>query len=149
MGGLGLMVLMISLIRILYLPAAFFNQIFSHYLQAFLLSMLNNCMNNYKNFKDDGLTADWLRDNGINVQTFASTNARTLQAQQAATHLLEQHSAQLDNASKRLLEHFRRCYADNNKRGKITDGLCYSVLNLSARVKRGLYKQRRRQRQAA
>ena len=106
-------------------------------------------MNNYKNFKDDGLTADWLRDNGINVQTFASTNARTLQAQQAATMLLEQHSAQLDNASKRLLEQFRRCYADNNKRGKITDGLCYSVLNLSARVKRGLYKQRRRQRQAA
>jgi hypothetical protein len=149
MGGLGLMVLMTSLIRILYLSAACFNQIFSHYLQAFLLSMLNNCMNNYKNFKDDGLTADWLRDNGINVQTFASTNTKTLQAQQAATHLLEQHSTELDNASKLLLEHFRRCYADNNKRSKITDGLCYSVLNLAARVKRGQYKRNRLKRQAA
>ena len=106
-------------------------------------------MNNYKNFKDDGLTADWLRDNGINSQTFAKTNARTLQAQQAATLLLEQHSTTLDNATKRLLEHFRRCYADNNKRGKITDGLCYCVLNLTTRVKRGEYRRNRRTQQTA
>ena len=106
-------------------------------------------MNNYKNFKDDGLTADWLRDNGINSQTFAKTKSKTLQAQQAATLLIEQHSTELDNATKRLLEHFRRCYADNNKRGKITDGDCYLVLNLATRVKRGLYKQNRRTQQTA
>jgi len=106
-------------------------------------------MNNYKNFKDDALAADWLRDNGINVKTFTKTKARTLQAQQAATLLLEQHSTELDNATKRLLEHFRRCYADSNKRDKITDGDCYRVLNLSTRVKRGLYRLNRRQRQTA
>ena len=106
-------------------------------------------MNNYKNFKDDALTADWLRDNGINVQTFVKTKSKTLQAQQAATLLLEQHNTELDKATKRLLEHFRRCYADNNKRGKITDGDCYRVLNLATRVKRGLYKQNRRTQQTA
>lgn len=113
------------------------------------MSMINNCMNKYKNFKDDALTADWLRDNGINSQTFAKTNARTLQAQQAATMLLEQHGTALDNATKRQLEHFRRCYADNNKRGNITKGDCYRVLNLATRVKRGLYKQNRHTQQTA
>ena len=113
------------------------------------MSLINKCMNTYKNFKDDGLTADWLRDNGINVQTFAKTKSRTLQAQQAATLLIEQHSTELDNATKRLLDYFRRCYADNNKRGKITDGDCYRVLNLATRVKRGEYKRNRRTQQTA
>ena len=106
-------------------------------------------MNNYKNFKDTERTDAWLRSKGINVQTFAKTNSRTLQAQQAATLLLEQHSTTLDNATKRLLEHFRRCYADNNKRGKITVGLCYRVLNLTTRVKRGEYRRNRRTQQTA
>lgn len=106
-------------------------------------------MNNYKNFKDTALTADWLRDNGINSQTFAKTKTLTLRAQQAATQLLEQHSTTLDNATKRLLERFRRCYADNNKRGSITEGYCYSVLNAASGVRRGLYKQDRRKRQTA
>ena len=106
-------------------------------------------MNNYKNFKDTEQTDAWLRSKGVNVQTFAKTNSRTLQAQQAATLLLEQYSTTLDNATKRLLEHFRCCYADNNKRGKITDGDCYRVLNLATRVKRGLYKQNRRTQQTA
>lgn len=106
-------------------------------------------MNNYKNFKDTQQTDAWLRSKGINVQTFAKTKSQTLQAQQAATLLLEQHSTTLDNSTKRLLEHFRRCYADNNKRGKITDGDCYRVLNLDTRVKRGEYKQNRRTQQTA
>ena len=106
-------------------------------------------MNNYKNFKDTQQTDAWLRSKGINVQTFAKTKSLTLQAQQAATLLLEQHSTELDNATKRLLDYFRRCYADNNKRGKITDGDCYRVLNLATRVKRGEYKRNRRQRQTA
>jgi hypothetical protein len=106
-------------------------------------------MNNYKNFKDTQQTDAWLRSKGINVQTFVKTKSKMLQAQQAATMLLEQHSTTLDNATKRLLEHFRRCYADNNKRGKITDGDCYRVLNLATRVKRGLYKQNRRTQQTA
>lgn len=106
-------------------------------------------MNNYKNFEDTQQTDAWLRSKGINVQTFAKTKSKTLQAQQAATQLLNEHNTTLDNATKRLLEHFRRCYADNNKRGKITDGDCYRVLNLATRVKRGEYKQNRRTQQTA
>jgi hypothetical protein len=106
-------------------------------------------MNNYKNYKDTEQTDAWLRSKGINVQTFAKTKSKTLQAQQAATQLLNEHSTTLDNATKRLLEHFRRCYADNNKRSKITDGDCYRVLNLATRVKRGEYKQNRRTQQTA
>ena len=106
-------------------------------------------MNNYKNFKDTEQTDAWLRSKGINVQTFAKTKSKTLQAQQAATQLLNEHGTTLDNATKRLLENFRRCYADNNKRGKITDGDCYRVLNLATRFKRGLYKQNRRTQQTA
>lgn len=106
-------------------------------------------MNNYKNYKDTEQTDAWLRSKGINVQTFAKSKSKTLQAQQAATQLLNEHSTTLDNATKRLLEHFRRCYADNNKRGKITDGDCYRVLNLAIRVKRGEYKQNRRTQQTA
>ena len=106
-------------------------------------------MNNYKNFKDTQQTDAWLRSKGINVQTLAKTKSRTLMAQQAETLLLEQNSTELENATKRLLDYFRRCYADNNKRGKITDGDCYRVLNLATRVKRGEYRQNRRQRQTA
>lgn len=97
-------------------------------------------MNNYKNFRDTEQTNNWLRSKGINVQTFGKTEPRTLQAQQAATMLLEQYGTTLDKATKKLLEHFRRCYADNNRRGRITAGDCYRVLNLATRVKRGEYK---------
>ena len=106
-------------------------------------------MNNYKNFKDTEQTDAWLRSKGINVQTFAKTKPKTLQAQQAATQLLDVYSTTLDKPTKRMLKKFRRCYSDKNKRDRITDGDCYRVLNLAARVKRGEYQDSRRKRQAA
>ena len=106
-------------------------------------------MNYYKNLKDTQKTDDWLRTNGINIKSFTKTKPKTLQAQQAATQLLDMYSATLDKPTKRMLKNFRRCYSDKNKRDRITDGDCYRVLNLAARVKRGEYQDNRRKRQAA
>ena len=106
-------------------------------------------MNNYKNYKDTQQTDDWLRSKGINVKTFTKTKPQTLQAKQAATQLLNEYGDTLDKSTKRMLDYFNRCYADKKKQSKITEGDCFRVLNLAARVKRGEYKDNRRARKAA
>ena len=40
---------------------------------------------------NDGLTADWLRDNGITVRIFNTTDDKLLQAQKTAHTLLTQY----------------------------------------------------------
>ena len=52
-------------------------------------------MKNRKERLDDGLTADWLRDMGITVRMFTTTDDKLLQAQKTAHTLLTQHTNQL------------------------------------------------------
>ena len=47
-------------------------------------------MKNRKELLNDGLTADWLRDNGITVRVFNTADEKLLQAQKTAYTLLTQ-----------------------------------------------------------
>jgi hypothetical protein len=98
-------------------------------------------MNKYKNFMDDGLTADWLRDNGIAVQTFGTTHIRLLQAQQQAHALLTQHSNLLTQNQRTTLETFQHQMAHKKTRIKLKPTAANPILNISSKINRQLFKQ--------
>jgi acetylornithine/succinyldiaminopimelate/putrescine aminotransferase len=105
-------------------------------------------MNKYKNFMDDGLTADWLRDNGISVKTFGTTHIRLLQAQQQAHALLTHHSNLLTQSQRTTLEQFQHEMAHKNTRIKLKPTAANPILNISSKINRQLFKQHRHLAQA-
>lgn len=119
-----------------------------HFYAAFVWSLLNKCMNKYKNFMDDGLTADWLRDNGIAVQTFGNTHIRLLQAQQQAHALLTQHSNLLITSQRTTLEKFLHQMSRKDKRSRLKPQAAHPVLNISSKINRQLFKQHKQLTQA-
>jgi len=97
-------------------------------------------MNVYKNFKDDALTADWLRDNGISVNLFATTNVKLLQAQQSAHTLLTQNKDLLTTSQIKTLKVFQRTMSNKKARAKLKPENAYPILNISTKVNRQLFK---------
>lgn len=97
-------------------------------------------MNKYKNFKDDALAADWLRDNGIAVKTFASTHVKLLQAQQTAHTLLSQNTNLLTAHQIKALKAFLRKMSNKTTLAKLKPEAAYSVLNISTKINRQLFK---------
>jgi len=97
-------------------------------------------MNTYKNFKNDALTADWLRDNGIAVNTFSSTHVKLLQAQKSAHTLLTQNLNLLTTSQIKTLKAFQRNMAHKNTRAKLKPEHAYPVLNISNKINRQLFK---------
>ena len=96
-------------------------------------------MNKYKNFKDDALTADWLRDNGIAVKTFNTTQVKLLQAQQTAHALLTQNIALLTTSQIKTLKAFKRKMANKRTREKLKPDAAYPILNISTKINRQLF----------
>ena len=92
---------------------------------------------------DDGLTADWLRDNGIAVQSFGITHIRLLQAQQQAHALLSQHSNLLTHSQRTTLEHFQQAMTNKRTRNRLKPASANPILNISSKINRKLFKQHR------
>ena len=97
-------------------------------------------MNTYKNFKDDALTADWLRDNGIAIKSFSTTHVKLLQAQQKAHDLLTQHAHLLTQSQTKTLKSFQRKMVGKHTRNKLKPDAAYPILNISTKIHRHLYK---------
>jgi hypothetical protein len=97
-------------------------------------------MNTYKNFKDDARTADWLRDNGIAVNSFATIHVKLLQAQQIAHVLLTQNKDLLTTNQIKTLKAFQKNMAHKNSRSKLKPEHAYPVLNISTKINRQLFK---------
>ena len=97
-------------------------------------------MNTYKNFKDDALTADWLRDNGIAVNSFANTHVKLLQAQQTAHTLLTQIPNLLTSTQTKTLKAFQRKMADKRVRTKLKPEAAYPILTISTKNNTQLFK---------
>ena len=97
-------------------------------------------MNTYKNFKDDALTADWLRDNGIAVNSFANTHVKLLQAQQTTHTLLTQNLNLLTSNQIKTLKSFQRTMANKKARAKLKPEAAYPILNISTKINRQLFK---------
>ena len=92
---------------------------------------------------DDGLTADWLRDNGIDVQSFGITHIRLLQAQQQAHALLSEHINLLTQSQRNTLEHFQQAMTNTRTRNRLKPASANPVLNISSKIHRQLFKQHR------
>lgn len=97
-------------------------------------------MNTYKNFKDDALTADWLRDNGIAVKSFSTTHVKLLQAQQTAHTLLTQNKDLLTSNQIKTLKAFQRKMENKKARAKLKPEAAYPILNISTKINRQLFK---------
>jgi hypothetical protein len=96
-------------------------------------------MNKLKNFKDDALAADWLRDNGIAVKSFSTTHVKLLQAQQTAHTLLTHNFNLLTTYQIQKLKAFQRKMAAKNTRLQLKPKHAYSILNISTKINRLLF----------
>lgn len=97
-------------------------------------------MSTYKNFKDDALAADWLRDNGIVVESFTNTHVELLQAQQTAHTLLTQSQHLLTTNQIQTLKAFQRKMAAKDTRAKLKPEHAYPILNINTKINRQLFK---------
>jgi len=101
-------------------------------------------MNTYKNFKDDALTADWLRDIGLNARTFTTSKLDVARAESMAHTLLTQHQPLLSRKQIHSLNDFQKAAATKRERARITPAFCHCVMNISANINRKLFKQHRK-----
>ena len=98
-------------------------------------------MKNRKERLNDGLTADWLRDNGVTVRMFNTADDKLLQAQKTAHTLLTQHTNLLTADQITTLKSFTKRMAHKNTRTKLTTKSAYPVLNISTKINRQLFQQ--------
>ncbi len=96
-------------------------------------------MNTYKNFKDDALTADWLRDNGIAVNSFSTTHVKLLQAQQTAHTLLTQNANLLTPSQTKQLKTFQLKMSNKKARIKLKPEHAYPIFNIGTKINRQLF----------
>ncbi|PUE32276.1 hypothetical protein B9Z35_01640 [Limnohabitans sp. Jir61] len=101
-------------------------------------------MNKYKNFKDDALTADWLRDNGMNHRTFDTIKLNVVRAQRMAHKLLSQHREFLSVKQLYSLVEFEKNCCNRRTRDRITDASCFSVMNINTSVIRKMAEKKRK-----
>ena len=101
-------------------------------------------MNAYKNYKDDALTADWLRDIGLNDKTFSTTKLNVVRAQTMTHTLLTQYRAMLSNSQLHSLTAFEQACSNKRERQRITDAFCHCVMNINTNINRKLFKQHRK-----
>jgi hypothetical protein len=104
-------------------------------------------MNNYKNFKnikDDGLTADWLSDIGLKNKTFNTTRLIVARAQMMAHKLLSQHRELLTTGQLISLIEFEKSCNRKHDLERITDTSCYMVMNANTSVYRKLAEKKRK-----
>ena len=106
-------------------------------------------MNYYKNKRDDALTADWLRQNGLNEKTFVTDKLHVARAATMASTLLNEHGELLTKRDVHSLTDFMKAANNKRERQRITNSFCYCVMNINARINRKLFKQYRRLEQQA
>lgn len=101
-------------------------------------------MNKYKNFKDDALAADWLRDVGLDYKTFSTAKLNAIRAQTMAHTLLTQHRTLLTNSQISTLTAFQQATATKRDLLRVSDAFCQAVMNIHTRVNRKLFQQHRK-----
>ena len=82
----------------------------------------------------------WIKQQGLNIGTFSSTNLQLLQAQQTAHRLLTVHKHLLNQKQIQALKAFQQKI--NNKRisTKLKPCAAYQVLNIGTKINRQLFK---------
>ena len=94
-----------------------------------------------KQEQQDTQQADtWIKQQGLNTDTFGITNLQLLQAQQTAHTLLTAHKHLLNQKQIQTLKAFQQ--KTNNKRisGKLKPCAAYQVLNIGTKINRQLFR---------
>ena len=95
----------------------------------------------YKDKQAKALTADWLKDIGLDVPYFNQTHIKLLQAKTLATTLLEQNANLLSSTQTAKLEKFLKQMKHKNTREKLKPTHAYPILNIGTKINRQLFKQ--------
>lgn len=98
-------------------------------------------MKNRTEIINDGLTADWLRDNGITVRVFNTTDNKLLQAQKTAYTLLTQNLNLLTPEQISTLQAFTKRVHSKHTRAKLKPKHAFPILNIATKINRQLFKQ--------
>ncbi len=93
---------------------------------------------------DDGLTADWMRDMGLDYKTFNTAKLNALRAKTMAHTLLTQHLALLNESQIQTLTAFQQATATKKEINLVSDAFCQAVMNIHTKINRKLFKQNRK-----
>jgi hypothetical protein len=93
-------------------------------------------MNNYKNFKDTQQTDKWLKQNGVNVAHIYVGTAELFQATKLATTTLRDYGQLLAHAQAQILNKFLQATRNYQKRQRITQAQCFTVMNIAKQAQR-------------
>ena len=94
-------------------------------------------MNDYK---ADKLTANWLKQSGMDEKSFTVIELPFLQAQQVAHCLLKFHAALLNEEQTDLLNTYINDIKHKANRKTLTKTKVYRVLNLGKQINRQIFK---------
>ena len=100
-------------------------------------------MNKYKNFKDERLTEDWLRDIKLDVTYFNTTHIKLLQAQRLANSLLSSNSTLLTTTQIKELQAFIKKMNNKKTRIKLNQSQAYPILNLGTKINRQIFRSKK------
>jgi len=99
---------------------------------------------NKQHLKDEQLTNDWLKANGITQTLFNKVQVFQLQAYKTATNVLKHNVELLTDKEKILLMNYCTAMLNSKQRNSITKRNTYQILNISKRINRQLFKQYRK-----
>ena len=93
---------------------------------------------------DDGLTADWMREMGLDYKTFNTAKLNALRAKTMAHTLLTQHLELLNESQIQTLKAFQQTTATKKDIQLVSDAFCQAVMNIHTKINRKLFKQHRK-----
>ena len=99
---------------------------------------------NAQHLKDEQLTNDWLKANGITQALFNKVQVFQLQAYKQATNILKHNFELLTDKEKDLLINYCAAMLNSRQRNSITKRNTYQILNISTRINRQLFRQYRK-----
>ena len=99
---------------------------------------------NAQHLKDEQLTNDWLKANGITQTLFNKVQVFQLQAYKQATNILKHNFELLTDKEKDLLINYCAAMLNSRQRNSITKRNTYQILNISTRINRQLFRQYRK-----
>jgi len=92
-------------------------------------------MNN-KDRQQTKATDKWLKDKGINVAHIYAGTAELFQATKLATTTLRDYGQLLAHAQAQILNKFLQATRNYQKRQRITQGQCFTVMNIAKQAQR-------------
>ena len=89
---------------------------------------------------DSKITDNFLREQGLNPNTFAVIDIKIVQAKRVASELLKSYSKHLTKEQIQTINKFNRKVANKKKCSQLKPAMAYPILNLAVKIKRQAHK---------